>query len=52
VLEARAHVAQAEGDPVQARELRGRAAGLFRAAGQPLDAARCEAERALADATS
>jgi hypothetical protein len=49
VLEARAHVAQAEGSAAQARELWGRAAGLFRAAGQPLDAARCDPERALAD---
>jgi DNA-binding SARP family transcriptional activator/tetratricopeptide (TPR) repeat protein len=41
-LEARAHVIAAEGDGRKAADLSTRAALLFRQAGQPLDAARCE----------
>jgi DNA-binding winged helix-turn-helix (wHTH) protein/tetratricopeptide (TPR) repeat protein len=41
VKEARAHLVLAEGDPDDARRLLTEAAGLFDAAGQPLDAQRC-----------
>jgi DNA-binding SARP family transcriptional activator/tetratricopeptide (TPR) repeat protein len=41
LLEARAHVADAEGARDEAAALRDQAAALFAAAGQPLDAARC-----------
>jgi tetratricopeptide (TPR) repeat protein len=41
VLEARAHLADAEDDTALAGDLRGQAAVLFHRAGQPLDAARC-----------
>jgi hypothetical protein len=43
-LEARAHVARAEGDEERARDLLTEAAQLFEEAAQPLDAARCRAE--------
>ncbi len=42
VAEVRAHLAQARGDAGAATRWTGRAAELFAAAGQPLDAARCE----------
>lgn len=41
ILEARAHVARAEGGPEEFVALSARAAELFHAAGQPLDAVRC-----------
>jgi hypothetical protein len=41
VLEARAHIADAEAESSLARDLRRDAATLFERAGQPLDAARC-----------
>jgi DNA-binding SARP family transcriptional activator/tetratricopeptide (TPR) repeat protein len=41
VLEARAHLARAEGDEVRAAELLAEAAAIFDDAGQPRDAARC-----------
>jgi tetratricopeptide (TPR) repeat protein len=41
VLEARAHLARAEGRPEEFVALSARAAELFHAAGQPLDAVRC-----------
>lgn len=41
VLEARAHLARAEGRPEEFTALSARAAELFHAAGQPLDAVRC-----------
>jgi DNA-binding SARP family transcriptional activator len=41
VLEARAHLADAEGDTSLAHARRAEAAALFDGAGQPLDAARC-----------
>ena len=47
--EVRAHLARARGDEAAALEGFSRAAGKFRDAGQPLDAARCEA---LAQATA
>lgn len=47
VIEARAHVARAEGDAPAAADLWARAAEAFTRAGQPLDASRC---RANADA--
>jgi DNA-binding SARP family transcriptional activator len=43
VLEARAHIADAEAESSLARDLRRDAATLFERAGQPLDAARCRA---------
>lgn len=45
-LEARAHVARAEGAHDEARRALTRAAELFQEAAQPLDAARCRAELA------
>jgi hypothetical protein len=42
LLEARAHLANAEGDTTAAGGLLVDAAALFEAAGQPLDAARCQ----------
>jgi DNA-binding SARP family transcriptional activator/tetratricopeptide (TPR) repeat protein len=45
-IEARAHIARAEGDPDQARELLAEAADLFETWAQPLDAARCRAPMA------
>ena len=42
VLEARAHLARAQGDHAEFDRLIGSAAGLFTAAGQPLDAVRCD----------
>ena len=42
-LEARAHLAQAEGDQEHAATMLDEAARLFAQAGQPLDAARCQA---------
>jgi hypothetical protein len=42
LLEARAHLADAEGDTTAAGRLLVDAAALFEAAGQPLDAARCQ----------
>jgi hypothetical protein len=42
LLEARAHLADAEGDTTAASGLLVDAAALFEAAGQPLDAARCQ----------
>jgi hypothetical protein len=42
MLEARAHLADAEGDTTVALGLLVDAAALFQAAGQPLDAARCQ----------
>ena len=51
VLEARAHLARAEGRPEEFVALSARAAELFHAAGQPLDAARCaRAATALVEA--
>jgi hypothetical protein len=41
VLEARAHLARAEGHPEESVALAARAVDLFQAAGQPLDAVRC-----------
>ena len=46
VLEARAHLAAAEGDTSRADGLRREAAELFDGSGQPLDAARCRAPSA------
>lgn len=43
ILEARSHLAQAEGDQADAAALLDDAARLFAQAGQPLDAARCRA---------
>jgi DNA-binding SARP family transcriptional activator/tetratricopeptide (TPR) repeat protein len=43
VLEARAHLVAAQGDTDGSARLWARAAGLFEAAGQPRDAARCRA---------
>ena len=48
VLEVRAHIARAEGRPDDCLALAARAAELFTAAGQPLDAARCAAVEAKA----
>lgn len=45
-VEARAHLARAEGDPAGAAALLGEAAELFDQAGQPLDGARCRADEA------
>ncbi|MGI8329548.1 ATP-binding protein [Actinomadura scrupuli] len=42
-LEARAHLARAEGDPSEAARLFAQAADLFEDSAQPLDAARCRA---------
>jgi hypothetical protein len=47
VLEARAHLADAEGDASLADDLRQQAAAGFHEAGQPLDAARCRARSEL-----
>ena len=41
ILEARAHLARAEGDSAEAARLLAEAAAIFDDAGQPLDAARC-----------
>jgi len=41
LVEARAHIVAAEGDPVAANALQRDAGALFETAGQPLDAARC-----------
>jgi len=43
LLEARAHIASAEGDRAIADAFRGDAASMFETAGQPLDAARLRA---------
>jgi len=43
ILEARAHLARAEGDEAQAARLLADAAAIFEDAGQPRDAARCRA---------
>jgi DNA-binding SARP family transcriptional activator/tetratricopeptide (TPR) repeat protein len=43
ILEARAHISLSEGDPERAADLLEEAAKLFTQAGQPLDAARCQA---------
>ena len=43
MVEVQAHIADAEGEPDQARRLLDRAAGMFDEAAQPLDAARCRA---------
>jgi hypothetical protein len=43
ILEARAHLASAEGDRALADRLLADAAAIFDDAGQPLDAARCRA---------
>jgi hypothetical protein len=42
LLEARAHLADAEGDTTAAGGLLVEAAALFQEAGHPLDAARCQ----------
>jgi DNA-binding SARP family transcriptional activator len=52
ILEARAHLARAEGDQAQAAQLLGDAAAIFDDAGQPLDAARCRASAASPQLTS
>ena len=49
VQEARAHLARAEGDHDEFDRLVGSAATLFTAAGQPLDALRCDTARAPAE---
>jgi DNA-binding SARP family transcriptional activator/tetratricopeptide (TPR) repeat protein len=41
ILEIKAHLASADGDPTTARQLAQAAADLFEASGQPLDARRC-----------
>ena len=46
VLEARAHILRAEGRFDDAADVLAEAAELFRAAGQPMDAVRCEADPA------
>ncbi len=51
VLEARAHLARAEGRADEFDRLIVAAAGLFTAAGQPLDARRCEEARVSGPAT-
>jgi hypothetical protein len=51
VLEARAHLARAEGRPQEFDRLIVAAAGLFTAVGQPLDARRCETARMSASST-
>jgi ATP/maltotriose-dependent transcriptional regulator MalT len=51
VLEARAHLARAEGRPDEAESLSLEAARLFEAVGHPLDAARCLADAAPVPAT-
>ena len=50
VREARAHVSRAEGDPSAAVRLLTEAAALFAAAGQPLDAQRCQEASEAVDA--
>ena len=50
VREARAHVSRAEGDPSAAARLLTEAAALFAAAGQPLDAQRCQEASEAVDA--
>jgi hypothetical protein len=44
LLQARAHLARAEDRAEEAQQMLTEAAGLFEAAGQPLDAARCRSE--------